>query len=100
MAFIIIAFLVGGYSLLKAGLALQSIFRQEQKVEDKVAHVIYFRLVLSSLLLGSAVASLFVNWSHFDGSWIALPCFNVLFLFGTMRLVQASKSDTASVNKE
>lgn len=92
LAFIIIATIIGTYNYIKVGLVFQSAVRQEHKIETNVVRALYIRLILSSLLLGFAVGSLFVDWENIDRSWIALPCFSIVFLFGAIRLVQVLKT--------
>ena len=89
LAFIIIASIIGTYNFIKVGLVFQSAFRQEHKLETNVVRALYTRLILNSLLLGFAVGSLFVDWENIGRSWIALPCFSIVFLFGSIRLVRA-----------
>jgi hypothetical protein len=92
LAFIIIASIIGMYNFIKVGLVFQSAFRQELQIETKDVRALYIRLILNSLLLGFALGSLLVDWENIGGSWIALPCFSIVFLFGSIRFVRALKS--------
>ena len=92
LVFIIITSIVGFYNFLKVGLAFQSASKQEHQMETNVVYALYIRLILNSLLLGLALGSLFVEWENIRGSWIVLPCFSLLFLFGSIRYVRALKT--------
>ena len=92
LVIVIMASVIGMYNFVKVGLAFQSASRQEHKIETNIVRTLYIRLILNSLLLGFAVGSLFIDWENMGGSWIALPCFSILFLFGSIRLVKVLKT--------
>lgn len=92
LAFIITASIIGIYNFIKVGLVFQAASKQEHTLETNVVRVLYVRLILNSLLLGLAVGSLFIDWENIGRSWIGIPCFSVLFLFGSIRFVRVLKS--------